>query len=726
MHIVLDCRMKLYNIVAIVSLFFIISITDILGDPNPDAQANAEAFSGFVADAPLAEIANNPFTSIKSQKTRQASYRKPEKIISPDGSTKITVYNADNTIMETFYYADNTTIVQTLSPDKQLLSQKIFDAKNNLTRSEKLNADNTRSITIYKADGTKSVVLLSADKKPISATNINMTNKITNSTLWNPDKTTTRTDIYSDGSQLISVSDAQANTLSRTFINANGKKTSMDGKLAIAMHEAAHGVSYINNRSIANIHEIGIEADTTIKDLGNNISLGEGMHLAGVNYTHPTYLVQKNILELKNNIITLLAGGVADQIAVNQDMLTNPKDIFQFFDHPSYSGDLPSARQAAQEIIKKNSPNLSAAEIQKQVDDMIVSSYKKTYQFVTEKKSDVEKLANALVEKKIMSSHAVYNLLEANKPLYEFEQGPLPISLIEDYKLRGWAKNTTERTPLYDKNTMAKAIDLRRDIISQVEHGNKVETKYYVNGNKALEIHTTPDGTKIQIQYKNDGSLENVFIAGESAPRTLNQITSDSFRNSLSKNINVYTSSMMSNSSTISTITTDKKGNLISIKKTEYNGSYEKRDGNGILTSSLKVTPNGRKTETEYHSDGSQSIKTFDKKGAIIDQYTIATPKKSPSSLIHTTPTPEKQAQIINTNQPAPEPALIIDQPIAKKPMALTSRASDNHKMTTKPLPAAQKALEKVPNQIIANLHNQKSQARQPQPHEQRAEIKGL
>lgn len=488
--------MKLHKIATIASLFLIVSITDLLSDPNPDAQANTESKTGSVATTPQAPTK-------KSQRTKRTSlFKKPEIEIFPGDVKLRTVYNPNNTITKTASSPDKTTQIVTLSSDSTaLLSKKELDERNNLIKSLRTNPDKTITITISNPDETKTIQILNANKTLLSTTNVDIaTNRIINRTITNPDKTQTRTDFYSDGSQLITVLDVQKNEMtSRTFIRADGTKTSMDGKLATAMHEAAHGVSFINNRSIRTIDTIGIQADTTPTNVGNGIHTGENGHIAGANYVYLTYLVNKNIQELENNIMTNLAGGVADQIALSQDMLTNPKDILQFFSHPAYTGDLPAARQDAQAIIMQNSPNLSDTEMQKQIDAMIVSSYKKTYQFITKHKADIVKLANALTEKGIMSGDEVYNLLEANKPLYDFQEGPLPLSLVEDYKLRGWATSDEQRTSLFDKN--AQLTDDRRYSLGQDTHGNKFETKYYVNGNKAIEIQTAPDGTKTKASY---------------------------------------------------------------------------------------------------------------------------------------------------------------------------------------------------------------------------------
>ena len=75
--------------------------------------------------------------------------------------------------------------------------------------------------------------------------------------------------------------------------------------------------------------------------------------------------------------------------------------------------------------------------LQQEVDKVIAKCYDLAWDFVVEHKDEINDVANLLLEKYTISGDDVYRIVKKDKPLYDFEEGPLPLSLLPNYELRG-------------------------------------------------------------------------------------------------------------------------------------------------------------------------------------------------------------------------------------------------------------------------------------------------
>jgi len=198
----------------------------------------------------------------------------------------------------------------------------------------------------------------------------------------------------------------------------------------IAIHEAGHIVALIYKLS-----DIQLLHNATIESRGD--SLGESI-------THA--LLTSNILEididtLMNRIIFCLCGGIANQIFAPSNL--NYKDFNNFLSVFENSTDILQARNFAKKIIMKKYGafhNILNFDDQLEVNDLIneilEQCYDQAWSFIYIHQEEVVKVAEFLLANHTVSGDEIYNLLGIDKPIYDFEEGPLPKSLVENYKLR--------------------------------------------------------------------------------------------------------------------------------------------------------------------------------------------------------------------------------------------------------------------------------------------------
>ena len=203
---------------------------------------------------------------------------------------------------------------------------------------------------------------------------------------------------------------------------------------ATAIHEAGHAISYAyNNNGHRIIHSVTIE--TRLKSIDNADKASGG-------FVHPLRQSLLNIdeIDVQNDMISAFAGGVATQMFnlypdVPQNMLTNDAKILEFSNTFNLITDIKIIKDNARWIINRAHANLSEDDITKKINQTIIVFYKIAYLFISEHKDEVEKLANFLMEKRSISGDDLYDLLNINKPLYDFEQGPQPEKFIQKYPL---------------------------------------------------------------------------------------------------------------------------------------------------------------------------------------------------------------------------------------------------------------------------------------------------
>ena len=81
--------------------------------------------------------------------------------------------------------------------------------------------------------------------------------------------------------------------------------------------------------------------------------------------------------------------------------------------------------------------------IDEQAVKLIKDCYEETYTLIESNKDKIQTLADKMMEDSIIHEDDIYNLLNIDKPLYDFEQGPLPESLSKNYELRGYEPEVT-------------------------------------------------------------------------------------------------------------------------------------------------------------------------------------------------------------------------------------------------------------------------------------------
>lgn len=216
---------------------------------------------------------------------------------------------------------------------------------------------------------------------------------------------------------------SQGQPISTTEINSFGSQITAEIKLLTAWHEAGHCLSYIHNQSLNLVQHVTIQPDTTTKSQG---------HVQSVR----TYNVERSIEQLENDIISALCGGIGEQILLGQKMLTDHKEILNYFTHERFTSDIELARKDAREIIANDWINFSEYQTLQKIDALLVKLYFRAYQFIYSHQNDMKKIADKLMQQEFLSSDETYNLVNADKPLMSYEEGPLPLNFVNDYKSR--------------------------------------------------------------------------------------------------------------------------------------------------------------------------------------------------------------------------------------------------------------------------------------------------
>lgn len=190
------------------------------------------------------------------------------------------------------------------------------------------------------------------------------------------------------------------------------------GKLhSNAVHEASHAIAEIKSHNPTFVTTLSI--DPRANFLGNMLN---------AQLYHTSLQDQLNL----SYIITCLAGAVGEQIFdtyryqdYSHEMLTNSDDIFNFLNSRiGADSDMKLAIMTAKKIL--SSQNLAQNKQNQFVKEIIADCYKKTYQLISANKENVQKLVNAAMKKGTLHEDEIYDILNIAKPLFYFEQGPLP------------------------------------------------------------------------------------------------------------------------------------------------------------------------------------------------------------------------------------------------------------------------------------------------------------
>jgi len=205
-----------------------------------------------------------------------------------------------------------------------------------------------------------------------------------------------------------------------------------------AIHEAGHAVAGVcTSSNFKRIHEATIIARGLSEGCVTDIFLLQN---------HEEVL---SVDDYKHDIIVYLSGAVAEQVfGYHQSWgIVKPKEtgLRQLMLHQSEFGlgvDLPSAMKSVDKIldIQGYLPEIDGEEFQAKIkrsqDAILQECYHRSFSLITEHKDDVKKVADLLLKKGTVSGDEIYALLNVSKPLYDFEQGPLPKDLVANYALR--------------------------------------------------------------------------------------------------------------------------------------------------------------------------------------------------------------------------------------------------------------------------------------------------
>jgi hypothetical protein len=253
-----------------------------------------------------------------------------------------------------------------------------------------------------------------------------------------------------------SAQEQQVNRLSMHDINR--------AYLTMTVGNIAPESDHTNNvKNPATFHEMG-HAFITVDNKNNDIlhfvqneprlKAGGSIHSLKAYYSNT---IDKNIQDFKDFIDVDLAGLITQQIykkplpnSLHPELFTGKKlteksKILQFLSEPAGIYDLQDARIHVDNIMNRDENLESLDDQQKQnlVDDMLVESYHRTYDRIAKNKEKIENGVQLMLHQKketaknMLSGDELYNLWKVDKPLYEFEQGPLPKSLESHYAYRG-------------------------------------------------------------------------------------------------------------------------------------------------------------------------------------------------------------------------------------------------------------------------------------------------
>ena len=276
--------------------------------------------------------------------------------------------------------------------------------------TQEINVDGTCTLTTYHSNKTQTINHFDEHGKNSSRIEIDAQGNTTRIINFNDDETQTITTCHPDKTQTADHRNRQGHIISKTHTNNAGYKTTASAKLLTAWHEAGHALSYIRNHGASLVHCVTIRHDLATKTNG---------HVKSIHVHDPN----QSVYDFENHIISALCGGVAEQIAMNQKMFAHPDEILQFFSQPQYCTDMQIARSNARDIvIIQNFQHLHEHQIQQKMDEVIVRLYKQAYSFIFNNRHDVRKIALAVLEKEILTSDEVYNILRTDKPCINFEE----------------------------------------------------------------------------------------------------------------------------------------------------------------------------------------------------------------------------------------------------------------------------------------------------------------
>jgi hypothetical protein len=219
----------------------------------------------------------------------------------------------------------------------------------------------------------------------------------------------------------------------------------------VVIHELGHALAIIYKLHNAEIlHCVEVEPRETKKH--DVISLGHNVYLP----IEASMCLPEE--EWKNKIIVALSGGIAEQV------ISSDNNLQKLLSNEGCSGDMGMAYTYAKKIaihnllqkrLKQSYTRFiplynemklefnmftvdERVKIKEDVDKIIEECYEEAFNFIDEHKAQIELAVDMVLKKGSLSGDDLYDLWKFPKPLYDFEQGPLPKSLIKNYELRGY------------------------------------------------------------------------------------------------------------------------------------------------------------------------------------------------------------------------------------------------------------------------------------------------
>ena len=253
---------------------------------------------------------------------------------------------------------NNNTTLNYFNDQNQNIMRVTLDNQKNIKESVEFYTDGALSKTSYKTNQTKTKKIFNKDKKLIKIAHTNQYN--------------------------------QSKTVDKTTITA--------------WHEAGHAVSYIHLHPSYKIKHVTIEPNA--------------LHNSDGHVKYFMHSTDQTIEELENHIISALCGGIAEQIVIGQNMLTDHHEILEYFAQSQFKSDIKAARQYAHEIIQKSISYTPAGQCNEKIDKIIVQLYKTAYQFIYHHELQVKRIADQLLQKTTLHDYTPYDIIYAPRPTW--------------------------------------------------------------------------------------------------------------------------------------------------------------------------------------------------------------------------------------------------------------------------------------------------------------------
>lgn len=226
-------------------------------------------------------------------------------------------------------------------------------------------------------------------------------------------------------------------------INNNSTPSTKSLKMRAVYHEIGHAFINLENKNrliglhvTTQQHQKGPEASFTTIAAYQNKSLNEN--------------------EITQSIDLLLAGIITQQLfsqpgpytqdsdLFNGKSMVNKNNILKLLSYPDASSDMLYAQRMVagllylqnQHILDKFTTN------DDHINDILVDRYKKTFARLEKSKDKIQQGVDLMLgthtsaPKNLLDCDELYNLWNMDKPLFEFQEGPLPKSLEHHYEYR--------------------------------------------------------------------------------------------------------------------------------------------------------------------------------------------------------------------------------------------------------------------------------------------------